>query len=133
MSLARKSSLTPIPPPAGTRVQQSVAASAGRLDHEYIARLHLHLAGRAVFLRSPIGALDPVAPDRARLTACDTERRDAPVIRQHHRGHRLQEAHTALSPIATAVPASPAAAAAYAVLLEAHREAPFEHLGIGQA
>src|SRR5437773_2567905 len=44
MSLAHKSSLTPLPPPGRTRIQPSVSASARRLAHEYIARLHLPLA-----------------------------------------------------------------------------------------
>src|SRR5512141_861343 len=75
-------------------VRRSAEPTApGRLDDEYVTDIHLDLAGRAVLFARAVGALDPVAPDRPGRAAGDAEGRDAPVIREHHRGHRLEKTH----------------------------------------
>ncbi len=59
-------------------------------------------------------------------------RREAPAARQDRRGHRLEKSDAPDRPVAAA-PAAPAArAAADLEALEQHREAPFEHFGIGE-
>src|SRR6266480_3970617 len=103
----------------------SKPAAAGGLDHEYIARLHFDLKGRAEFFARSVGALDPVAPDSTRLAARDAERRDAPVIGEHDCGHRLEEAHASLAAVAAAMAPRTAAAAPDPVRVEPNREAPF--------
>src|SRR5215470_8133962 len=110
----------------------TIAPAAGRLDDEHIVALHLDLEGCAIFLPPAPAPLDPVPADRARLAARGTERRHAPMLREHHGRHRLEESHTALSAVAAAMPSGTTAAAADAVLLEPHGEAPFEHLRVRQ-
>src|SRR5690242_13662148 len=92
-------------------IRRPESAAAGRLDDEHVAGSHTDLECGAEFLARPVGALDPVAASSARLPSTDAERRDAPVIGQHDRGHRLQEAHPPLPAVAASV-ASRAAAAA---------------------
>src|SRR5437016_800222 len=96
---------------SGSSTGRTVAAAAGRVDHEYIAGAHLDFARRTVFLTAAIRALDPVASDRARRTARKTERRDETVIRQHHGGHRLEKTHAPLGAVAAAMASRTAAAA----------------------
>src|SRR5438552_13549058 len=118
----RKSSLTLLSESAATR----------RLNHEYVARLHFDLKGCAELFPRSVGALDPVASHGARLAARDAERRDAPVIGEHDRGHRLEEAYSSLAAVAAAMISGAATATSNPIRLETHGKAPFEHFGIGQ-
>ena len=94
------------------------------------SRCHLRFEGRVEVLGLAGGALYPVAPDGRGFAAGDTERRHAPVIRQHHRRHRLQESHAPLDAIATAMFARTARAAPDPERFEPHREAPLQHFRI---
>src|SRR5437870_7720466 len=101
------------PEPAATR----------RLNHEYVARLHFDLKGRAELFPRSVGALDPVASHGTRLPARDAERRDAPVIGEHDRGHRLEEAYSSLAAVAAAMMSGAATATSNPIRLETHGKA----------
>src|SRR5262249_62278151 len=81
----------------------------------------------------PVAPLDPIPADCARLSACDTERSDAPVIREHDRGHRLEEAPSPLAAVAAAMAPGAPAAAPDAIRLEPDGKAPLQHFRIGEA
>ena len=52
-----------------TDLRLAVAAAAGRFDHEHVARGHLRFVRESERRARAVGAVDPVAPDRARLAA----------------------------------------------------------------
>ncbi|MBK6803788.1 MAG: hypothetical protein IPG84_02415 [Betaproteobacteria bacterium] len=113
-------------------VRRAEPAAARRPHDEHVARPHLDLERRAEVLARTVGPLDPVLAQRARRAAVDAERRDAPVVREHHRGHRLEEAHAPLAAVAAAMPARAAAAAPDRVGVQPYREAPLEHFRVGE-
>src|SRR5688572_32582725 len=104
----------------------AVAAAAGRLDDEELARGHLGLVERPELAYGAVGAQHRVAPWRAGFSARQAVRAHEAMARENRRGHRLEKAHAAHR----ALPAAPAPAASRAMAdLEAfqpHREAPFE-------
>ena len=108
----------PNPPPPGVSMTMTSSRATGARER------------RAEMLDVAVGALDPVAAGRAGLAARDAERRHAPVVRQHHRGHGLEESHAPFDAVAAAMSARAARAAPDAEGLEPHRKAPLEHFGI---
>ena len=80
-----------------------------------------------------IDALDPVHTDRAGLAAVDAERARDAAIRQDRRGHRLQKAHPPHAAVTPGVAPGAARAAPDRIAFKPHREAKFQHLGVGQA
>src|SRR5688572_28083539 len=107
------------------------AASAWRLDHEDVARIDLRRMRRAEALDAAVDALDPVLAGRAGLPAREPERSDDAMIGEQHGGHRLQEAHATFATIAATMTACATRAATDAKVLQPHREAPFQHFGVG--
>src|SRR5918995_3226132 len=111
----------------------AVAAAAGRLDDEHVACGHLGLVERSELAHGACGAQHIVASRSAGFPAFQTVRAHEAMPGENRRRHRFEEAHAAHR----AVPAAPAPGAARAVAdleaLEPYREAPFEHLGIGEA
>src|SRR5439155_12335546 len=96
---------------AAHSVRSPMSAAAGRLNHEDIARSHLDLARRAELFARSVDALDPIAADCTRVSTRNAERRHTPVIREHHRGHRLEKTHASLRAVAAAMASGAAAAA----------------------
>src|SRR5260221_7667108 len=111
----------------------AVPAATRRLDDENVARGDLRLVGIGQVRARAIGALDPVAPDVSGPAARHPVRRDSPMSREDRSRHRLEEAHAARGAVAAVPLALAGAALADRMLVDAHREAPLEHLGIGQA
>src|ERR1700744_6251197 len=88
------------PPPELLRLAE--AATAGRLDHEHVARLHLRRADVVQLLDAPVRADHRVAPDLARLAAAHAEGAVVAAVAQDRRRHRFEEAHLARPAVAAA-------------------------------
>src|SRR5450759_5511487 len=111
---------------------RSEATSAGSLDDEHVAFVHLDLEGRTEVLARAVDALDPVAADLALSTAAQAKRRHAAVVGEHGRGHSFEKPNTPLAAVAATMPAGATASAAHPEFLKAHRKTPLENLGIGE-
>src|SRR5882757_7295970 len=99
------------------------AAAARCLNHEHVAYEHFDLAGRTEFLARSVGAQDPIPADGTRSPARHTERRHAPMIREHHRRHRCEETHATIGTVSAAVTPSAAAPAPDRKRFDPHRKA----------
>src|SRR3954469_11141152 len=109
------------------------AAATRGLYHEYVAGRHFGLVERSELGATSVTAQYVIISCGAGLAARHAVRAHQAMARENRRGHRLEKAHAAHR----AVPAAPVAAAARSgadlEALEAHREAPLEHLGISEA
>src|SRR5260221_39666 len=113
-------------------VGRAVPAAAGALDHEDIAGGHLRLCVWPELAALTARAQHIVAPGNAGLAARHAMRPYQAMSREDRGGHRLEKAQSAQRAIAAVPPATPARAVADLEALEAHREAPFEHFGVGE-
>src|SRR6185503_17815670 len=110
-----------------------ITAPARTHDDENVTGGHLGLIERTELARCAFEALDVIAPGQPGLAAGHAVRPHLAVAREDRRGHRLEEAHSANRAFAAAPAALAARAAADLEALEPHREAPLQHLGIGEA
>jgi hypothetical protein len=103
------------------------------VDLEHIARQHLGAADVGQRLDAAVGAHHAVDARRAALATGQAKGRMHPAVGQDAGRHRLQEAHAAHAAVATVPAPRTARALADLVAVQAHREAEFQHLRVGQA